>query len=485
MLQMLEREYQDVVVMPNQSPDKSFAGFALKMQQAQLPELIVHVFQHYYEQLVRGATGYIYNEEANPVARLPDIDALNGECMAAGYAAMDRTVVLKLNGGLGTSMGMEGPKSLLPAKDAFNFLDIIIEQVQHLRHSTGTRLPLVLMDSFSTQKETLAALAEYPDFVQDIAFDFLQHKVPKVRKSDFLPARWPTDPDKEWCPPGHGDLYAALVTGGLLQEVLDAGYEYAFVSNSDNLGATLDPKILGYFALNQLPFLMEVAERTAADRKGGHLAQRPDGQLLLRESAQCPPEEQDAFQDIARYKYFNTNNLWVHLPTLRQVLDERHGVLGLPLIRNEKPVDPTNPKSYRVYQLETAMGSAIAVFHGAQAIRVARDRFIPVKKNSDLLLLWSDVYNLTNEYLLQLNPARKNVQPSPPLIELDDRYYQMIDDMRARFPHGAPSLLECTELRVEGNVFFGKDVVLKGKVRIVNKDEKPMWIEDSAVLQGE
>ncbi len=485
MLRILEPEHQDVVIMPNHSPTKGFAAFATKMQQAGLPELIVNVFHHYYEQLVGGATGYIYQDEANPVTTLPDIHQLDSEFTTAGRAALDRTVVLKLNGGLGTSMGMEGPKSLLPAKNGLSFLDSIVEQMQHLRRTTAARLPLVLMNSFATQNATLAALAHYPDFVQDVPFDFLQHKVPKVRQSDFSPAQWPADPAKEWCPPGHGDLYAALVTGGMLQALLDAGHEYAFVSNSDNLGATLDLKILGYFSLHQLPFLMEVAERTPADRKGGHLAQRSDRQLLLRELAQCPPEEQNLFQDITRYKYFNTNNLWVHLPTLRQVLDERNGVLGLPLIRNEKPVDPTDPESYRIYQLETAMGSAIAIFQGAQALRVARDRFIPVKKNSDLLLLWSDVYVLTNEYHLALNPARKDRQPSPPLIELDDRYYQMIDDMRTRFPHGAPSLLECTGLEVKGNVFFGKNVVLKGKVRIVNEHEEPMWIADSAILQGE
>lgn len=482
---LVEKAFQDLMVMPSHSTDPRFAGFVAKMQQAELPELIVNVFHHYYEQLIHGATGYIYNDEATPVATLPDISDLDGDYLVAGRAALSKTVFLKLNGGLGTSMGMEGPKSLLPAKANLSFLDIIIEQVQHLRNTIGASVPLVLMDSFNTQQDTLAALAEYPDFVQSLPFDFTQHKVPKVRKDDFAPAAWPADPDKEWCPPGHGDLYNAIVTSGMLERLLAAGYEYAFVSNSDNLGATLNPRLLGYFARNRLPFLMEVAERTAADRKGGHLAQRPDGQLILRELAQCPPEEQAEFQDVSRYKYFNTNNLWVHLPTLHRILEERDGVLGLPLIRNEKPVDPTNPQSYRVYQLETAMGSAIAVFPGARAIRVGRDRFIPVKKNNDLLLLWSDVYELTHQYHLQLNPERLIFSERPPLIELDDRYYQMIDEMRARFPHGAPSLLQCKALRVEGNVFFGKDVVIKGKVRIVNENAEPLWIEDGAVLEGE
>jgi UTP--glucose-1-phosphate uridylyltransferase len=382
-------------------------------------------------------------------------------------------------------MGMHGPKSLLTAKDDLSFLDIIVQQVLQLRAESGSRLPLVLMDSFHTHRATRQAVGHYTDFAQDVPLSFLQHKVPKVRKSDLAPVSWPADPDKEWCPPGHGDLYAALSTSAMLNKLLKAGYEYAFISNSDNLGATLDVSILGYFAAERLPFLMEVADRTRADSKGGHLARRADGQLILREIAQCPSDELEKFQDIARYRYFNTNNLWLHLPTLRQRLSERKGVLGLPLIRNEKPVDPTDLKSFRVYQLETAMGSAIAVFPGAQALRVPRTRFVPIKKNNDLLVLWSDVYELTADAHLKLTLADLAEPPQLPLVHLDDRYYQMIDDMKARFPHGAPSLRACTELRVEGNVFFGKDVVVKGKVKITNPSDAPMWIADGAILEGE
>ena len=212
----------------------------------------------------------------------------------------------------------------------------------------------------------------------------------------------PADREKEWCPPGHGDIYTALVTSNMLELLLSEGYEYAFVSNSDNLGAELDLQILGYFAANRVPFLMEVADRTPADRKGGHLAQRPDGQLILRESAQCPPDEEAEFQDIKRYRYFNTNNLWINLRSLEHRLEEHQGVMPLPLIRNEKPVDPPNPETPRVYQLETAMGAAIAVFEGAQAMRVPRSRFAPVKKNSDLLVIMSDAYRLGEDYRLAL-----------------------------------------------------------------------------------
>lgn len=462
--------------------DQRFAPISAKMHSAGLPQLVIDIFRHYYTQLLAGETGFIHNREASPVSALPYANDLSTKEAAAGWAALDRTIVLKLNGGLGTSMGMHGPKSLLPAKDQHSFLDIIIQQVLHLRQQSGARLPLVLMNSFNTERQTLAEFARYPTFAQSLQISFLQHKEPKICKDDFSPAVWPTDPNKEWCPPGHGDIYPALVTSGMLSAMLKAGYEYLFVSNSDNLGATLDLQILGYLAQKNIPFLMEVAYRTISDRKGGHLAQRPDGQLILRELAQCPPEEVEQFQDIERYRYFNTNNLWIHLPTLDKLLRERHGVLGLPLIRNEKPIDPTNPHSYRVYQLETAMGSAIASFPGAQALCVPRSRFVPVKKNNDLLVLWSDAYRLTPEFYLELNRDPSTPPNTPPTVYLDDRYYGLIDDMRARFPYGAPSLINCAELHVEGNVYFGKNVTICGAVQIINHQEAPLWVEEGSTL---
>jgi UTP--glucose-1-phosphate uridylyltransferase len=463
--------------VPTPSTDR-FAPFAVKMQQAGLSDLTIQFFRHYYEQLVAGATGFIDSAIAGPVVSLPNYDDLTAAHVAEGQAAMARTIVLKLNGGMGTSMGMDGPKSLLPVKDGLSFLDIIVRQILHLRRTSGVRLPLVLMNSFVTHTATMAALEQYHELAQDLPLAFVQSESPKIWADTLQPALWPDDPSKEWCPPGHGDIYASLVTSGMLATLLEKGYEYAFVSNADNLGAVLDPAILGYFAQEKLPFLMEVADRTGADRKGGHLAQRPDGQLILRELSQCPPAEVDLFQDIERYRYFNTNNLWLHLPSLQQLLLEHNNLLDLPLIRNEKPIDPTQPTSPRVYQLETAMGSALALFHGAQAMRIPRSRFIPVKKCNDLLLLWSDVYELSEAYLPRLADALEN----PPLVTLDDAHYALIGDLRMRFPYGAPSLVAANTLRVSGDVHFGRNVVICGNVRIDHTGPGPLHIADNTRL---
>src|SRR6185436_8730607 len=283
------------------------------------PDVAIRNFRHYYELLRAGQQGKVGEDEIRPVHEVTDVSALERH-REAGRAALAKAVVLKLNGGLGTSMGMTKAKSLLSAKDGLSFLDIIIRQTLHLRRTFGVRLPLVLMNSFRTREDCRRVLAQYPDLATDIPVDFIQHKVPRILKGDLTPVAWPQEPEHEWCPPGHGDIYAALETSKLLDTLLARGFEYMFVSNSDNLGAVLDVDILGFVASEKVSFLMEVIDRSQADRKGGHIARHRDGRLLLRESAQCPDDAIDAFQDIERHRYFNANNLWVCLRTLKDLL---------------------------------------------------------------------------------------------------------------------------------------------------------------------
>ena len=220
-----------------------------KMRAAGVPDVAIATFSHYYRQLEAGETGMISESEIAPVEDLPSSDALP-EPADGARDALDRAVVVKLNGGLGTSMGMTRAKSLLPVKDGLSFLDIVARQVLELRGRHGARLPLVLMNSFYTRDDSLEALRRHSGVEADVPLDFVQNKEPKIRVDDLMPVEWPPDPELEWCPPGHGDLYTALVTSGMLQALLDHGYEYAFVSNSDNLGAVLDPRILAWFAVS-------------------------------------------------------------------------------------------------------------------------------------------------------------------------------------------------------------------------------------------
>jgi UTP--glucose-1-phosphate uridylyltransferase len=395
---------------------------------------------------------------------------------------LDQAVVLRLNGGLGTSMGLDGPKSLLEVREGLTFLDVVARQVLALRERTGARLPLVLMNSFSTREPSLERLARYPDLpVEGLELDFLQNKEPKLVEDTLEPVSWEADPSLEWAPPGHGDLYPALVSSGMLGALLEQGYRYAFVANVDNLGAVLDPRILGWMAREGFPFLMEVADRTAADRKGGHLARRvSDGGLVLREIAQTPDADVDAFQDVSRHRYFNTNNLWLDLRALDERLRAGGGVLALPMIVNRKTVDPRDGDSTPVVQLETAMGAAIGVFEGAQALRVPRRRFAPVKTTNDLLGLRSDAYVVDDAWEVTLAPSRSQ----PPVVDLDPAWFKRVGDFEARFAAGAPSLVECSSLDVVGDVAFGADVVVRGRVRVENGGDEQLRVEDGAVLEG-
>jgi UTP--glucose-1-phosphate uridylyltransferase len=271
-------------------------------------------------------------------------------------------------------------------------------------------------------------------------------------------------------------VFTSLASSGMLDTLLEQGYEHVFLSNSDNLGAVLDPRILSWFAREELPFLSEVVDRTEADRKGGHLARRKDdGGLVLRETAQVPDEDQEAFEDIERHRFFNANNIWVSLRALKRALDERDGVLGLPMIVNSKTVDPSDSSSPEVVQLETAMGAAIGAFEGAAALHVPRSRFAPVKTTSHLLVVRSDAYELAEDWTVQLAPERD----AAPIVELSDEF-KLLRDFESRFAGGPPSLVEAERLEVEGDVRFGRDVRVRGRVRV----EGPAEVPDGAVLEG-
>lgn len=427
-------------------------------------------FSRAFARVAAGESGLISESELEPVETLPTL-ADAARCRDAGRRALAHTVILKLNGGLGTGMGLDKAKSLLPVKNGHTFLGLIARQILHLRQSLGIPLPLLLMNSFSTESDTLAALTAYPELSrQPTPLSFRQNRIPKLRADTLAPVEWPADPEKEWCPPGHGDIYAALAGSGTLDRLLAAGIRYAFVSNADNLGAGLDADILGFLVESGAPFLMEATARTEADRKGGHVGRRRGGGLLLRESAQCPPDEMALFQNVNRHRYFNTNNLWIDLRALADFMHRTGGPPDLPVIVNRKTVDPKDPASTPVVQLETAMGAALGELPGARAIEVPRSRFAPVKTTDDLLALWSDAYQLGDDARLSLDPLRNG---KPPAVKLDSRFYKRWPDFAARFPNGAPSLLNCEALEVEGDVRFGSNVCINGRVRLIHSGPQP------------
>lgn len=427
------------------------------------------------DQLAEPQAGLLPGEDLVPLPDLPRLDDLPEPSDEQARDVLNRLVVVKLNGGLGTSMGLSGPKSLLEVKSGRSFLNIIATQVLALRERYAARLPLLLMDSPATREPSLRALGSAglrsPD--GPLPMDFLQGREPKLRESDRQPVEWPSDPELEWCPPGHGDLYTALAASGILDALLADGLRWCFVSNSDNLGAMADPRLAAWIDEEGVPFVMEAVRGTAADRKGGHLASF-DGRIVLRETAQVP-EGDTSFSDVERWRFYNTNNVWIDLRALRELQAAEPGGPALPLIVNHKTVDPTDPASTPVMQLETAIGAAIGSIPGARAVQVPRSRFAPVKTTDDLLVVRSDAYELRRDGRMVAA-----FEGPPPMVALDRERFGLLAGFERRFPAGPPSLRRCRRLEVEGEVTFGANVTVEGEVRVTG----PRRVADGETLVG-
>lgn len=434
-----------------------------KMREKGLSDAAVRAFLHGVSELRKQSKMLVSEEEIAPAGDLPEWDQLVAATPAAGAELLAQAVLIKLNGGLGTSMGLQQAKSLLEIKPGITFLDLIVRQVQALREKSGYPVQLLLMNSFSTSADTMHYLQRYTEggFSEADQVELLQNMVPKLEQNTLLPIEYPAQPELEWCPPGHGDLYPALAGSGWLEKLLKRGIKYAFVSNSDNLGAQMDVHFLRWFAESGAPFVMEVTPRTEADKKGGHLAvRRDDGQLILREVAQCPEKDVPQFQDISKHRYFNTNNLWIRLDALRDYMEAHEGVVPLPVICNAKHVNPRDASTPPVYQLETAMGAAVQCFPGARAVCVPRTRFFPVKTCSDLLLLRSDAVQIDDSGKMQLAPECGGVAP---IISLDAKEYKLVDSLQEL---GVPSLKHVKRLTVHGKHRFTPGEALSGEVEV-------------------
>lgn len=433
-----------------------------KMEEKGVMNSATLAFLRAHRLIASGNKGEVSESEITPANSVVDYGSLPSE-EVFDPALLAQTVVIKLNGGLGTSMGLEKVKSLLEVRPGVAFLDLMSRQILSLRAATGGDVRFLLMNSQASSDDTQDYLSKsVPELGDPADLELLQNWAPKLERETLEPVSHPANPELEWCPPGHADVYPTLEGSGWLDRLLVGGVKYAFISNSDNLGAVLDPTLLSYFAKGDAPFLMEVTRRTEADKKGGHLATRKeDDRLLLREVAQCPEDDLASFQDIKRHQFFNTNNIWVNLEELKKVMGESEGVLELPVIRNAKTVDPRDASTTAIYQLEQAMGSAIECFEGATAVNVPRSRFAPVKGTSDLFALRSDAYDIGEDGRVQLVESR---QGQPPVVNFSSEY-KLVDSLELL---GQPSLIDAAELTVSGPVTFADGVKISGKVEVKN-----------------
>ena len=451
----------------------------VKMRRHGASEMQIRAFASAHMRVLDGERGLIREASIEPPQHMQRLEQLSAK-YNPDPSLLHHTVVLKLNGGLGTSMGMERAKSLMVVHQDKTFLDIMAEQILHFRRAHKCDLRFMMLNSFNTSEDTMHYLqvrypALFPSDVDSTRYfrehmEVMQSTAPKILVSNHEPAFCPENERHEWYPPGHGELWNALAGTGQLDRLLHDGVYYMFVSNGDNLGATMDLSILTMLAKEKLDFVLECADRTQMDVKGSHVAQyKESGRLLVRDIAQTAQEEHVHFFDIKQHSVFNTNSLWVDLRSVKRVMQANNGIMPLPVVRNGKHLNPTDPETPKVLQLESSVASAIEVFERTAAIVVPRTRFSPVKMCSDLLALRSDAYYITPDKSLSLNPQRNG---RPPQVSLDDAHYREVDKMEQMLGGSAnivPSLVRCNRLSVDGRVCFGPGVVIVGDCEIVNK----------------
>lgn len=455
------------------APDDVFEHSAAKMREHGMSETAINQFERLYNVWRNDeGTSWIREDDVEPLGHIPSFhdvyETINHDKAVDAFA---KTAFIKLNGGLGTSMGLQKAKSLLPVRrhkaKQMRFIDIIIGQVLTARTRLDVELPLTFMNSFHTSADTMKVLKHHRKFKQsEVPMEIIQHQEPKLVAATGEPVSFPQNPDLEWCPPGHGDLFSTIWESGLLDVLEARGLKYLFISNSDNLGARPSRTLAQHFENTGAPFMAEVAVRTKADRKGGHIVRdKVTGRLMLREMSQVHPDDKAAAEDIAKHPYFNTNSIWIRIDALKAKLAECNGVLPLPVIRNRKTVDPTNPDTEQVIQLETAMGAAIGLFNGSICVQVDRMRFLPVKTTNDLFIMRSDRFHLTDTYEME---DGNYIFPN---VELDQRYYKYIRDFDERFPYDVPSLAAANSVTIKGDWTFGRDVSMFADAVLEDKGE--------------
>lgn len=454
-----------------------------KMKKEGQSEIFIQDFLDRVLQVENGETGIVKWEEVGDLD--PQKDEISFEEVVKQFSGdtnvLRNLVVIKLNGGLGTSMGLNKAKSLIPIKDGMSFLKVMASQIEFIRKKFGIEVPFLLMDSYNTQKDSAEELKAI-GFSQKFPTSFLQHKAPRLKQSDLEPATF-QNAFEEWCPPGHGDIWLAIYETGILDKLLESGYKVAFISNGDNLGATVHPAIVEYFLKENLDFAMEMTPKTLADKKGGAIYKKTVNGVVERyellETAQVPKEHEKEFSGLGKFRTFSTNNLWINLQSLRDKISK--GVMRLSLIVNPKVVE-----SIPVYQLETAMGSAVGHFPKFRGIIIPRDRFAPVKKTEDYLVRRSDAYVLQDDFSLVMHEQRKKKNLDEVLVELDDNFYKKIQDFDALFPV-VPSLQEAVEFKVTGKILFDVKVTIQGRVSFTNKSSETFKISQlgKTVFQNE
>ncbi|XP_044466910.1 UTP--glucose-1-phosphate uridylyltransferase-like isoform X2 [Mangifera indica] len=409
-----------------------------------------------------GKVGQIKNNN-----KKSEIDSLRDEVLVVPYDSLapisedtveakmflDKLVVVKFNGVVGTNMGFTGPKSAIEFHNNLTFMDLMVNQIESLNSKFGCNVPLVLMDTTETHGDTQKVVEKYSASKIDI-HSFRQKALEGQSGKDKL---HPSD---------HGAVFLSLMKSGTLDVLLSQGKEYALVVHADNVAAVVDPKILNHLIQNEIEYCMEVTPTTSIDLKNSIINSR-QGKFQLMNITQNPAKHSDG-----RFKFIDTRNLWVNLKAIKRLVDTD-------ALKMESLSASKEEYSDQIKLQDTAADSAIRFFDRTSGINVPPSRFLPLNSTSDLLLLKSDLYSSMDGVLVR-NNARNN--PSNPSIELGPEFKE-VSDFLSRFK-SIPSIIDLDSLKVTGDVWFGAGITLKGRVNIVAKPGMKLEIPDGAVLEN-
>jgi UTP--glucose-1-phosphate uridylyltransferase len=286
------------------------------------------------------------------------------EAYEAGIAAIrgGSVAVAVLNGGMATRFGGR-PKGLVEAINGRSFLDLKISDVRHAERVFGGELPLVVMNSFVTDRPTRRVVAD----IGGCVFLFAQPVFLRLNTdgSFFRDERGRLSPYSR----GHGDFVDAIRSTGVLRALHERGVRYLLLSNVDNVAARIDPVVLGVHVLRKAALTAELVHRARGDVGGA--AAWLDGRPQIVEALRLPPEfNQDALG------YFATNTFIVNL----EIFDWSYPLTWLYV---GKEVEGRN-----AVQLERLVNELTA-FVPTTFVEVPRTgpgcRFVPVKTPGDLV----------------------------------------------------------------------------------------------------
>ncbi|GAY66861.1 hypothetical protein CUMW_252200 [Citrus unshiu] len=382
------------------------------------------------------------------------------EDIAETKMLLDKLVVMKFNGALGTNMGFSGPKSAIEVKNNLTPLNLMVDQVESLNSKYGCNVPLLLMDTAETHDHVQKVLEKYSNSKVDI------HSLSLSQQPHEKSFEGHSRKDKLYPSSDHSVVFLSLMKSGTLDLLLVQGKEYALVVDSDNVAAVADPKIFNHLIQNQIEYCMEVAPVPSIDLRNSLINLRP-GKFQLVDITQNPTK-----QSGGKFKFINTRSMWVNLRAIKRLIDTDE--LKVENFSSSKEVNDD-----QIISQGTAADSAIQFFDHTIGINVAQSRYLPVNSTSDLLLLQSDLYTADEGILVQ-NPARDN--PANPSIELGPEF-EKVNDFQSRFK-SIPSIINLDSLKVEGDVWFGAGITLKGKVSIVAKPGMKLEIPDGIVLEN-